>query len=53
MAKKRVRAENAKEYYKAAGVLAAQNKYDKDFAMFLGEDPNQWADDYMGITAPT
>lgn len=53
MAFKRQRAENAKEYYKAAGALAAQNKYNKDFAEFLGEDPNQWADDYMGITAPT
>ena len=53
MAFKRQRAENAKEYYKAAGALAAQNKYDKDFAMFLGEDPNQWAPDFMGITAPT
>lgn len=53
MAKKRVRAENAKEYYKAAGALAAQNKYSKDFAEYLGEDPNQWADDYMGTTSPT
>lgn len=53
MAFKRQRAENAKEYYKAAGALAAQNKFDADFAKFLGEDPNQWAPDFMGITAPT
>ena len=53
MAFKKLRAENAREYYKNAGVLAAQNKYDKDFAMFNGEDPNQWAENYAGMTAPT
>lgn len=53
MAFKRQRAENAKEYYKNMATLRMNDKYNKDFSMFLQEDPNQWALDSAGVTSPT
>jgi hypothetical protein len=53
IAKKKERAKNAEEYYKNMAALRLNDKYNEDFSKFLGEDPSQWADDFMGITSPT
>ena len=53
MAKKKERAKNAEEYYKNMAALRLNDKYNEDFSKFLGEDPSQWADDFMGTTSPT
>lgn len=53
MAFKRERAKNAEEYYKNMAALRLNDKYNEDFSKFLGEDPNQWATDYAGVTSPT
>lgn len=52
-AKKKTRAENAKEWYKNMGILRSKGKYDEDFSNFLKENPNQWALDDPGTTSPT
>jgi hypothetical protein len=52
-AKKRVRAENAKEWYKNMGALRAADKYNEDFSRFLGETPDQWDENDPGISSPT
>lgn len=53
IAKKRMRAKNAEEYYKNMATLKMNDKYNEDFSKYLGEDPSQWADDFMGLTSPT
>lgn len=53
IAKKRVRAKNAEEYYKNMAALRLNDKYNEDFSNFLKEDPNQWALDDPGVTSPT
>lgn len=53
IAKKRVRAKNAEEYYKNMAALRLNDKYNEDFSIFLEEDPNQWAPDSVGVTSPT
>jgi len=53
MAKKKERAKNAEEYYKNMATLRLNDKYNEDFSKFLGEDPNQWAEDFAGTTSPT
>jgi hypothetical protein len=53
IAKKRMRAKNAEEYYKNMATLKMNDKYNEDFSKYLGEDPSQWADEFMGITSPT
>lgn len=53
IAKKRVRAKNAEEYYKNMAALRQADKYNEDFSNFLKEDPNQWALDDPGVTSPT
>jgi len=53
MAKKRMRAKNAEEYYKNMATLRMNDKYNEDFSRFLQEDPNQWAANDMGVTSPT
>lgn len=50
---KRLRAENAREYYKNMATLIANDKYDESFSRFLGEDPNQWATNSPGVTSPS
>lgn len=50
----RQRADLAKEYYKNLGALKAKGLYSEDFSKgFLKEDPQQWAEDYIGSTSPT
>ena len=53
IAKKRMRAKNAEEYYKNMAALRLNDKYNEDFSKWLGEDPNQWAPDSVGVTSPT
>lgn len=52
-ARKKLRSENAKEWFKNMAILNAKGKYDKDFSDFLGENPNQWALNDPGTTSPT
>ena len=52
-ARKKLRSENAKEWFKNMAILNAKGKYDKDFSNFLGENPNQWALNDPGTTSPT
>lgn len=53
ISKKRIRANNAEQYYKNMAALKLNNRYSEDFSRFLREDPNQWALDDMGVTSPT
>lgn len=53
IAKKRMRAKNAEEYYKNMAAFRLNDKYNEDFSKWLGEDPNQWAPDSVGVTSPT
>lgn len=53
IAKRKLRAKNAEEYYKNMGILKQKGLYNEDFSKFLKEDPNSWADNFMGITSPT
>jgi len=53
IAKRKLRAKNAEEYYKNMGTLKQKGLYNEDFSKFLKEDPNQWASDFMGFTSPT
>lgn len=53
IAKRKLRAKNAEEYYKNMGILKQKGLYNEDFSKFLGEDPNSWTSDFMGITSPT
>lgn len=53
IAKRKLRAKNAEEYYKNMGILKQKGLYNEDFSKFLKEDPNSWSDDFMGITSPT
>lgn len=50
---KKLRAENAREYYRNMAILVRDNKYSKDFSEYLKEDPNLWAPDSAGVTSPT
>lgn len=52
-ARKKLRSENAKEWFKNMAILNSKGKYDKDFSEFLGENPNQWALNDPGTTSPT
>lgn len=53
IAKKRIRAKNAEEYYKNMAALRLNDKYNEDFSKFLREDPSQWDPDFAGVTSPT
>lgn len=53
IAKKRMRAKNAEEYYKNMAALRLNDKYNEDFSKYLGEDPSQWDPDFAGVTSPT
>lgn len=53
IAKKKIRAKNAEEYYKNMGILKQKQLYNEAFSKYLKEDPNQWTDDFAGITSPT
>lgn len=53
IAKKRMRAKNAEEYYKNMAALRLNDKYNEDFSKWLGEDPNQWDPNSVGVTSPT
>lgn len=47
------RAENAQKYYASRDALKAKNMYNEDFAKSLGEDPQNWNDNYIGTTSTT
>ena len=53
IAKKKIRAKNAEEYYKNQGLLRKAGLYNDAFSKFLGEDPSQWDEDFAGYTSPT
>lgn len=53
IAKKKMRAKNAEEYYKNMAILQREGKYDRAFSEYLKEDPNLWAPNSMGVTSPT
>lgn len=53
IAKKRIRAKNAEEYYKNMAALRLNDKYNEDFSKYLKEDPSQWDPNSAGITSPT
>lgn len=53
IAKKRMRAKNAEEYYKNMAALRLNDKYNEDFSKYLKEDPSQWDPNSAGVTSPT
>ena len=50
---KKLRAKNAEEYYKNMGELKAKGLYNDDFSRYLQENPDQWAENFAGVTSPT
>lgn len=50
---KKERAALAKEYYKNKAKMQAEGKYNEAFSRANREEPDQWADDFVGVGSPT